>query len=39
MESKAGRLFNRLTACQLMFGDSGFWLDSLLETTPEILTA
>jgi alkylation response protein AidB-like acyl-CoA dehydrogenase len=39
MESKAGRLFNRLTACQLTFGDSDFWLNSLLETTPEILAA
>lgn len=39
MESKTGRLFNRLTACQIMFGDSDFWLASLIETTPDILAA
>ena len=39
MESKAGRLFNRLTAGQIMFGDSDFWLASLLETTPDMLAA
>lgn len=39
MESKAGRLFNRLTGCQLTFGDTHFWLGTLLEDTPDILAA
>jgi alkylation response protein AidB-like acyl-CoA dehydrogenase len=39
MESKAGRLFNRLTACQLMFGDSEFWLASLVDSAPNVLAA
>lgn len=39
MESKAGRLFNRLTACQMTFGDSDYWLNCLLESEPNILAA
>lgn len=37
IESKPGRLFNRLTACQLMFGESQRLLSRMLETTPSIL--
>lgn len=39
MESKTGRLFNRLAACQSNFGDSDFWLSVLLKTNPDILAA
>lgn len=37
LESKPGRLFNRLAACQATFGDTDYWLTSLLRTTPDIL--
>ena len=39
MESKAGRLFNRLTACQTTFGDSDYWLSLLLESNANVLAA
>lgn len=39
LENKTGRLFNRLTACQVAFGDSDTLLARLLRATPDILAA